>query len=135
VLDFTLLLSSYGFVVKSSVPTSCMASIVGPSLGIVTASASRNEPQVLSKITALRGNSHSPLWFSCTHPNRKAARNHFQLKSSNGLPLNAVSSNDGLFLTSDLHDLFFFFIIMLYIYSMKLNFNWIEMVGHAFCLI
>ncbi|KAL9304406.1 hypothetical protein ACSQ67_021669 [Phaseolus vulgaris] len=77
-----------------------MASIVGPSLGIVTASASRNEPQVLSKITALRGNSHSPLWFSCTHPNRKAARNHFQLKSSNGLPLNAVSSNDGLAGTS-----------------------------------
>jgi len=83
-----------------------MASILGSSSCIVTAYASRNEPQVVSKITAVRGNSHSPLWFSCTPP-RKPARNHFQLKSSNGLPLNAVSSNDGLFLTSVLHDLFF----------------------------
>jgi len=73
-----------------------MASILGPSLSIVTAYASRNEPLFFSKFTAVGENSHSPLWFSCTRP-IKSARNHFQLKSSNGLPLNAVSSNDGLF--------------------------------------
>ncbi|BAT98449.1 hypothetical protein LR48_Vigan406s022600 [Vigna angularis] len=76
-----------------------MASILGPSLSIVRAYALRNEPLIVSKITAVGENSHSPLWFSCTRA-RKSARNHFQLKSSNGLPLNAVSSNDGLAGTS-----------------------------------
>ncbi|KAH1237819.1 Glucose-6-phosphate 1-dehydrogenase, chloroplastic [Glycine max] len=72
-----------------------MASILCPSLTIVTSYASRNEPKLVCKLTAVTGNSHSPLWFSCTRPGN-SARNHFLLKSSNGLPLNAVSSNDGL---------------------------------------
>lgn len=63
-----------------------MASILGSSLTIVTSYAFRNEPQLVT---------HSLKWISCT-PLGKPTRNHFQLKSSNGLPLNAVSSNDGL---------------------------------------
>ncbi|KAL3008089.1 hypothetical protein AAZX31_07G012500 [Glycine max] len=72
-----------------------MASILCPSLTIVTSYAFSNEPKLVSKFTAVTGNSYSPLWLSCTRPGNPA-RNHFQLKSSNGLPQNAVSSNDGL---------------------------------------
>ncbi|TKY64416.1 Glucose-6-phosphate 1-dehydrogenase [Spatholobus suberectus] len=70
-----------------------MASILGPSLTIVTSYAFRNEPQLVTKFTAVTGNSHYPVWLSCTRPGNPA-RNHFQLKSSDGLPLNALSSND-----------------------------------------
>lgn len=78
----------------------CMASVVGPSSTIVTSYAFRNEPQLCSKffngVSVTGGNTHSPLWLSCIGPGNKA-RKHFQLKSSNGHPLNAVSSHDGVF--------------------------------------
>ncbi|XP_027334336.1 glucose-6-phosphate 1-dehydrogenase, chloroplastic-like isoform X2 [Abrus precatorius] len=63
--------------------------LLGPSLTIITSYAFRNEPLLVST------NTRSPPWLSCTHLGN-SARNHFQVKSSNGLPLNAVSSSDGL---------------------------------------
>ncbi|KAJ1420254.1 hypothetical protein SESBI_14385 [Sesbania bispinosa] len=74
-----------------------MATVLSPSSTIVTSFAFRNEPQLCSsKFSAvIGGNTHSPLWLSCIRPGNPA-RNHFQLKSLNGHPLNAVSSHDGL---------------------------------------
>ncbi|KAJ1390942.1 hypothetical protein SESBI_37044 [Sesbania bispinosa] len=71
-----------------------MATVLCPSS---TSFAFRNEPQLCSsKFSAvIGGNTHSPLWLSCIRPGNPA-RNHFQLKSLNGHPLNAVSSHDGL---------------------------------------
>ncbi|XP_057454462.1 glucose-6-phosphate 1-dehydrogenase, chloroplastic-like isoform X1 [Lotus japonicus] len=62
-----------------------MACVLSSSSTIVASYALRNEPQLY------------PVWFSCIRPGN-LPRNHFQLKSSNGHPLNAVSSHshDGL---------------------------------------
>ena len=76
---------------------SFMANILGLSSTIVTSCVFRSEPQLVSKFTAVTGSIDSSLWLSCIQP-RNYARNHFQLKCSNGHPLNAASSHDGVFL-------------------------------------
>ncbi|XP_015900790.3 glucose-6-phosphate 1-dehydrogenase, chloroplastic isoform X1 [Ziziphus jujuba] len=61
-----------------------------------TPSLFKNETPRLSKFFILPGKSHSSLWVSQVGSTTTLARKHFQLKSSNGHPLDAVSSHDGL---------------------------------------
>ncbi|CAJ2663752.1 unnamed protein product [Trifolium pratense] len=70
-----------------------MASVLGFSSTIVTSYESRNEPKLCTKFSA---KTCSTLCFSWINQHGKKGRKHFQLRSSNGHPLNAVSSHDGL---------------------------------------
>ncbi|KAL1340669.1 glucose-6-phosphate 1-dehydrogenase, chloroplastic [Arachis hypogaea] len=77
-----------------------MANIIVPSPTIFTSSCVlRSEQQQLfvSKLNAVIGgiDSSYSLWNSCIQP-RNNSRNTFQLKCSNGHPLNSVSSHDGV---------------------------------------
>ncbi|KEH15444.1 glucose-6-phosphate 1-dehydrogenase, partial [Medicago truncatula] len=65
-----------------------MASVLGSYSNIVTSYGFKNEPQLCTKFTTL--------CLSCITQHGNKGRKHFQLKSSNGHPLNAVSSHDGL---------------------------------------
>ncbi|CAL5195568.1 unnamed protein product [Lathyrus oleraceus] len=71
-----------------------MASVLGNASSIVSSCAFRNEPQLCSKFTA--STCSTTLWLSCIGLHGNKGRKHFQIRSSNGHPLNAVSSHDGL---------------------------------------
>ncbi|KAE9621395.1 putative glucose-6-phosphate dehydrogenase (NADP(+)) [Lupinus albus] len=72
-----------------------MATIVGSSSTNVMSYALKNDSQFHSKFNAVKGRKNSSLLFSCICLGSRAS-NHFHLRSSNGLPLNVVSSHDGL---------------------------------------
>lgn len=109
----------------------CMASVLGSYSTIVTSYAFKNEPQLCTKFTC------STLWLSCiSHHGNKGRRKHFQLKSSNGHPLNAVSSDDGvssislyIILYISLYDfLSFFFLLYVVVDIVKVKFILIKMI-------
>lgn len=66
-----------------------------------TPSSFKNKTAQFSKFITLIREGHSPKWVSQIRP-RIHPRNGFQLKSSNGHPLDAVSCHGGPFLDSSL---------------------------------
>lgn len=71
-----------------------MASVLGNASTITTSCTFRNEPQLCTKFSG--SSFSSTLWLSCIGLHGNKSRKHFQIRSSNGHPLNAVSSHDGL---------------------------------------
>jgi hypothetical protein len=119
--------TSHSFVVNSSDTICCMASVLGFSSTIVTSYESRNEPKLCTKFSA---KTCSTLCFSWINHHGKMGRKHFQLRSSNGHPLNAVSSHDGVYVFYvycylSLYDSFLCCCIVVIV---KLNFICIKMV-------
>ncbi|KAI4305638.1 hypothetical protein L6164_028994 [Bauhinia variegata] len=69
----------------------CMASNLGPSSSILIFNTLRSEPYLTRKFNDFPGKIWGSRIFSGI-----TARKHFHVKSSNGHPLNAISSQDGL---------------------------------------
>ncbi|KAI4305635.1 hypothetical protein L6164_028991 [Bauhinia variegata] len=69
----------------------CMAANLGPSSSILISNTLRSEPYLARKFIDFPGKIWGSRIFSGI-----TARKHFHVKSSNGHPLNAISSQDGL---------------------------------------
>lgn len=99
-----------------------MASVLGNASTITTSCTFRNEPQLCTKFSG--SSFSSTLWLSCIGLHGNKSRKHFQIRSSNGHPLNAVSSHDGVYVLSSIYIILFLEMIVFYVVVeiVKLNF-------------